>query len=149
MVDPWTWHTDIYMHRYCIYLREGSALSPDGTIMANDGRGGEVVASAINVTHQMVINVSLPRHCCLCFFFLVSDESCSGDCVWFWWGLKYMFLNKGCEGWCTLYRPFTSIQMLPHFHLPLHFRTQLFLFSYSYSWNRLETVSSSTELHKI
>lgn len=43
-------------------LRKGRTLSPDATIMANNGSRGEMVASAINITHQMLIHISLPRH---------------------------------------------------------------------------------------
>jgi len=30
--------------------------------VTDDGSGGEMVACAINITHQMFIDVSLPRH---------------------------------------------------------------------------------------
>lgn len=43
-------------------LGEGSALSPDGAIGAEDGSGREMLTTAVDVTHQMLINVSLPRH---------------------------------------------------------------------------------------
>ena len=65
-------------------LREGSTLGPGVAIMTNNGRGGKMLAVAINVTHQVIIYISLPRHfsfsgyslclwCCLlsCFFFVV------------------------------------------------------------------------------
>jgi len=43
-------------------LRECSTLSPNGAVMADDGGGGEMVACAIDVTHQVFIYVGLPRH---------------------------------------------------------------------------------------
>ena len=41
-------------------LREGGALSPDAAVMAEDRRGGEVLA--VDIAHEVLINVSLPRH---------------------------------------------------------------------------------------
>lgn len=43
-------------------LRKWGALSPDAAIVADNGSGGEVLALAINVAHQMIIDVRLPRH---------------------------------------------------------------------------------------
>ena len=39
-------------------LKEGGALGPDTTVVANDGRNGDMVA--IDIAHQMIINTSLP-----------------------------------------------------------------------------------------
>lgn len=41
-------------------LRESFALSPDAAIVTDDGRGCKVVA--VDVAHQVIINVGLPRH---------------------------------------------------------------------------------------
>lgn len=44
-------------------LREGGALSPDSAVVTKNGGGSECVAGlAFNVAHQMLIDVSLPRH---------------------------------------------------------------------------------------
>lgn len=43
-------------------LREGRTLSPDAAVETDDGGGGEMLALAINVAHQMIINIRLPRH---------------------------------------------------------------------------------------
>jgi hypothetical protein len=42
------------------YRREVGALSPDGAVVAEDGGGGEVVP--LDLAHQVVVNVRLPRH---------------------------------------------------------------------------------------
>jgi hypothetical protein len=41
-------------------LREAGALGPHASIVADDGRGGEMLA--VDLAHQVVINVRLPRH---------------------------------------------------------------------------------------
>ncbi len=41
-------------------LRESGALGPNAAIVADDGRGREVIA--FDFTHEMVIDVGLPRH---------------------------------------------------------------------------------------
>lgn len=41
-------------------LREVGALGPDTAVVANDGGGGKVVA--VDVGHQVVVYVGLPRH---------------------------------------------------------------------------------------
>lgn len=41
-------------------LREVGALGPNAAVMANDGGGGEV--AAVDVGHQVVVYVGLPRH---------------------------------------------------------------------------------------
>lgn len=41
-------------------LRESRALSPDAAVVADDGGGGEVMALAVHVTHEVVVDVSLP-----------------------------------------------------------------------------------------
>jgi len=46
-----------------MYLKETGALSPGATIMAENSGSLEVVASAFNVAHQVIIDVTLPRHC--------------------------------------------------------------------------------------
>lgn len=137
------------------YLRKRRALSPNRAIMADDGSIGEMVACAINITHQMIINISLPRHLVLCFFFLIVVLILC--CVVLWCVLylstSNLVLNKGWimdEGWCSLYHFFT----LPPFSSchPITFSFILgsnSLFSYScyfMSTNRLEIVNSSTEL---
>lgn len=43
-------------------LREASTLGPGAAIMTNNGRGRKMLAIAINVTHQVFIYISLPRH---------------------------------------------------------------------------------------
>jgi hypothetical protein len=42
------------------YRREGGALSPDAAVVADDGGGGEVVP--VDLAHQVVVDVRLPRH---------------------------------------------------------------------------------------
>lgn len=62
-------------NRYMIgsYLREGGALSPDGTVLTEDGSGREADAGlAFDLAHQMLIDVSLPRHDCLISIFTIS-----------------------------------------------------------------------------
>ena len=41
-------------------LRERGALSPDGAVMADDRRRGEVVA--LDLAHEVLVDVRLPRH---------------------------------------------------------------------------------------
>lgn len=41
-------------------LREGGALGPHTAIETDDGRGGEIVA--VDLAHQVLVNVRLPRH---------------------------------------------------------------------------------------
>ncbi|RRT53801.1 hypothetical protein B296_00037400 [Ensete ventricosum] len=41
-------------------LREGSAHGPDAAVVAEDGGGGEMLA--VNLAHQVVVDISLPRH---------------------------------------------------------------------------------------
>jgi hypothetical protein len=41
-------------------LGEGIGLRPDGAVVAEDGGGGEVVA--LDVAHQVLVHVRLPRH---------------------------------------------------------------------------------------
>lgn len=60
-------------------LREGRTLSPDGAVVADDGRGGEVVSCAIDIAHQVIIYVSLPRH----FLISISFFFCF-DPYWVW-----------------------------------------------------------------
>lgn len=55
-------YTHTYSKRRSRDLREGRALSPNATVMANNGSGGEMLAGAVDITHQMIIHVSLPRH---------------------------------------------------------------------------------------
>lgn len=43
-------------------LREGRTLSPDAAVETDDGGGSEMLPLAINVAHQMIINIRLPRH---------------------------------------------------------------------------------------
>ena len=140
-----SWYTRVRWKWKVSYLREGRTLSPDRAIMADDGSGGEVLASAIDVAHQMIIDVSLPRH----FLFVTLFSSSCGACVVFCvCELSCIVLNKDWnwimdEGWYPLHRPFTSTQLLPPIEVRLHFRTQLSLFSYSFSFlsrNRLEMV---------
>lgn len=45
-----------------LYLREVGAVGPDGGVMADDGGGGEGMAAAVDIAHEMLIHVSLPRH---------------------------------------------------------------------------------------
>ena len=42
------------------YLGEGLALRPDAAIVAEDGGGRETLA--IDLAHQMIVDVRLPRH---------------------------------------------------------------------------------------
>lgn len=42
------------------YLGEVGGLRPDAAVVADDGGGGEVVA--VNLAHQVVVDVRLPRH---------------------------------------------------------------------------------------
>ncbi|RWW48999.1 hypothetical protein BHE74_00044891 [Ensete ventricosum] len=42
------------------YMREVGALGPDDTVMAEDGGGRKV--PAVDLAHEMVIHVCLPRH---------------------------------------------------------------------------------------
>lgn len=60
-------------------LREGRTLGPNTAIVADDGSGGEMLALPINVAHQMVIHICLPRHFSLqlfkfpfAFFFFIA-----------------------------------------------------------------------------
>lgn len=41
-------------------LREVGALCPDAAVEADDGSGGE--AAAVDIAHEMLIYVRLPRH---------------------------------------------------------------------------------------
>lgn len=43
-----------------LYLRERWALGPDAAIVANNCRGGKVLA--IDLAHQVLVDVCLPRH---------------------------------------------------------------------------------------
>lgn len=69
------------------YLREAGALSPDTTVVADDSRGGEVLA--FDLAHQVLINVGLPRHLdFLCFglnadFFKSSSYTPLREIFWF------------------------------------------------------------------
>lgn len=70
-------------------LREGRTLSPDGAVVADDGRGGEVVSCAIDIAHQVVIYVSLPRHIFLIFqslllLLLILGSLWCNCVVWVW-----------------------------------------------------------------
>jgi hypothetical protein len=42
------------------YRGKRGALSPDGAVVADDGGGGEVVA--LDLAHQVLVHVRLPRH---------------------------------------------------------------------------------------
>lgn len=54
----------------CVNLRESGALRPDCAVVTEDGGGGEFQASlAFNIAHQVLIDVSLPRHYCSAKFF--------------------------------------------------------------------------------
>lgn len=48
--------------RWRLDLGEGRALGPDTAIETDNGSRREVLALAVNVTHQVVIHVGLPRH---------------------------------------------------------------------------------------
>lgn len=53
--------------------RKGGALRPNAAVLAEDCRGGEAVA--VNIAHQVVIDVLLPRHRFVAsdfFFFLLA-----------------------------------------------------------------------------
>lgn len=43
-------------------LRERRALRPNAAVVADDGSGGKVLALAVDVAHEMVVYVCLPRH---------------------------------------------------------------------------------------
>lgn len=40
---------------------ERGALSPDAAVEADDGGGGELLT--LNIAHEVIIDVGLPRHC--------------------------------------------------------------------------------------
>lgn len=56
-------------------LRESGALGPNAAVMADDGRGGQVIA--FDFAHEMLIYVGLPRHLLLFF----SSGICLGFSV--------------------------------------------------------------------
>lgn len=65
-----------------IDLREIGALSPDRAVVAQNG-GGSEVTTAFEVTHQMFIHVTLPRHDGMMFLFhlknVVTERSLSSQ----------------------------------------------------------------------
>lgn len=66
-------------------LREVGALSPDRAVEAEDGSGGKMLALAVDVAHQVLINVSLPRHFVLKMGSRVSVvERREEGVVWMW-----------------------------------------------------------------
>lgn len=62
-------------------LREGRALGPYAAIVADDGGGGEMLA--VDLTHEVVIYVRLPRHFFTLFFFGQRN------------GLRYSIIEEG------------------------------------------------------
>ena len=47
---------------WSLELWERRALRPDAAVVADDGSYGEVLALVVDVAHQMVIYICLPRH---------------------------------------------------------------------------------------
>lgn len=50
------------------YLGKGGALRPDAAVLADNGSGRQMLA--VDVAHQMIVDVRLPRHLLLLLFLL-------------------------------------------------------------------------------
>jgi hypothetical protein len=80
--------------------RECGALGPDGAVVADDGGGGEVVV-ALDLAHEVLVDVGLPRHpfrpCC-CSAATCKQEEEEEDDRWEELALTYAGVPGGVHG---------------------------------------------------